>query len=282
MKSNLRRELRKHGLVYVVMIILCIPFVFPFWWMLTSSVKPMHEIFAFPPTLWPVEWHWENYSRAFTYQPFARHYFNSVYIATLVTSGTLLISSLAGYAFARIRFRGANALFLLLMLTLMMPSEVTIIPNFHLMKALGLTNTHIPLILIPILGANGVMGTFLMRQHFLSLPREIEEAATVDGLSRPGLFWHIALPTATPALSALAVLSFLGSWNSFLEPLVYLNDLRLFTLPLSLRNFADAYGLPIWNVQLAATSLSVLPILLVYILAQKHIVESFTLSGTKG
>lgn len=272
----------KQGLLYLALVGLAIPFLFPFWWMFTSAFKPVHEIFAFPPTLLPSEWRWENFREAFTYQPFARHYFNSVYIAVLVTAGTCLIASLSGYAFARIRFRGANFLFILLMITLMMPVEVTIIPNFHLMKFLKLTNTHIPLILVPILGANGVMGTYMMRQYFLSFPKEIEEAATVDGLSRPGIFWRIAMPVATPAVAALAVISFLGSWNSFLEPLVYINDLHLFTLPLSLRNFADAYGLPIWNVQLAATTLAVLPVLTVYVLAQKHIVQSFMLSGTKG
>lgn len=282
MKSRPVGHYARQGLFYLALILLAIPFLFPFWWMMTSSVKPIHEIFAFPPTLLPSEWQWENFRQAFTHQPFARHYVNSVYIAILVTTGTCLIASLSGYAFARIRFKGAGILFVLLMITLMMPVEVTIIPNFHLMKLLGLHNTHVPLILVPILGANGVMGTYMMRQFFLAFPKEVEEAATVDGLSRPGIFWRIAMPVARPAVAALAVISFLGSWNSFLEPLVYINDLHLFTLPLSLRNFADGYGLPIWNVQLAATTMAVLPILVVYVVAQKQIVQSFMLSGTKG
>lgn len=282
MKSKPIKRYVREALVYLFLAALAVPFLFPFLWMVSSSFKPLNEIFAFPPTLLPSEWHWENYVRAFTHQPFARHYFNSLYIAVLVTTGTVLIASLSGYAFARIRFRGASVLFILLMVTLMMPNEVTIIPNFYLMKWFGWTDSHIPLILVPILGANGVMGTYMLRQNFLGLPKEIEEAATVDGLTRPGIFWHIAMPIARPAVAALAVLSFLGSWNSFLDPLVYINDLKLFTLPLSLRNFADGYGLPIWNVQLAATTLAVLPILLIYVVAQKHIVQSFALSGTKG
>lgn len=277
----MRRSVRK-ALFYALLLVLAVPFVFPFWWMVTSSLKSAHEIFAYPPRLVPAVWQWQNLIEIFTYQPFARHYFNSVYIALLVTIGTIAVASLAGYAFARIRFPGKGIIFLLLLSTLMMPTEVTIIPNFQIMKALGLVNTHVPLILIPIAGAAGIMGTFLMRQFFLGLPRELEEAAMIDGLGRPGIFWYIALPLARPALASLAVLTFLASWNSFLEPLVYLNELDLFTLPLSLRNFADAYGLPVWHLQLAATSLSVIPILVVFALAQRAIVDSFAHSGLKG
>lgn len=267
---------------YGTLILLSLPFIFPFWWMMTSSLKLATEIFAFPPTLLPKTWRWQNFVDVFTYQPFARHYFNSLYIAALVTAGTIFVSSLAGYAFARIRFKGKNLIFLVLLSTLMMPTEVTIIPNFFLMTFLGWLNTHVPLIVLPVFGANGVVGTFLMRQFFLSLPQEIEDAAMIDGLGRFGIFWRIALPIARPALAALAILSFLYSWNLFLEPLVFVNDLNLFTLPLSLTNFTDTYGLPIWHLQLAATTLSVIPVLIVYVLAQRQVVESFTLSGVKG
>lgn len=268
--------------IYAMLILLSIPFIFPFWWMLTSSFKAANEVFAFPPALLPRTWHWSNYADVFTYQPFARHYFNSLYIATLVTCGTIAVSSLSGYAFARIHFPGRSVVFIVLLSALMMPSEVTIIPNFTLMKLLGLIDTHVPLIMLPILGGQGVVGTFLMRQTFLDLPREVEESAMIDGLGRFGLFWRIAMPMARPAIAALAILSFLFSWNSFLEPLIYLNSLDLFTLPLSLRNFADAYGLPVWNLQLAATTLTVLPVVIVYLVAQRSFVESFVRSGVKG
>lgn len=276
------RRKAERALLYAVLLVLAVPFVFPFWWMLTSSLKSANEIFAYPPRLVPEVWQWQNLVDVFTYQPFARHYFNSLYIACLVTIGTIAVASLAGYAFARIRFPGKGILFVLLLSTLMMPTEVTIIPNFYIMQAIGVVNTHVPLVLIPIFGAAGVMGTFLMRQFFIGLPRELEEAAMIDGLGRVGVFRHIALPLAGPAIASLAVITFLASWNSFLEPLVYINDLDLFTLPLSLRNFADAYGLPVWHLQLAATSLSVVPILIVYALAQRRIVESFATSGLKG
>jgi multiple sugar transport system permease protein len=270
------------GLFYFFLLLLSVPVVWPFWWMFTSAFKKTYEIFSFPPTFLPQVWNWQNFTDAFTYQPFALHYFNSLYIAVLVTLGTLLFSSMAGYAFARIPFWGSSALFLLLLSALMMPPEVTILPNFILMQSLKLINTHVPLIILPILGSNGVVSTFMMRQFFISLPKELEEAARMDGLNRWGIFWKVILPNAKPALAAVAILTFLYSWNSFLEPLIYLNDIKLFTLPLSLRNFTDAYGQPLWNIQLAATVMAVVPVLVFYLLAQRQVVESFSFSGTKG
>jgi multiple sugar transport system permease protein len=267
---------------YATLLVLSLPFVFPFWWMITSALKTAAEVFAFPPTLLPPSWQWGNFVEVFQFQPFARQYLNSLYIAAAVTVGTILISSMAGYAFARIRFAGRTFLFLLLLSGLMMPGEVTIIPNFFFFSFLGLLDTHVPLILLPVFGANGVVGTFLMRQFFLSLPGEIEDAAMLDGLGRFGIFFRIALPIARPSMAALAILSFLYSWNLFLEPLVYVNSQHLFTLPLALGTFTDNYGLPIWHLQLAATTLAVVPVLVVYVLAQRHVVQSFTMSGVKG
>lgn len=276
------RKIISKVLFFGALTLLAIPVLWPFWWMFTSAFKKTYEIFSYPPTFLPTVWNWKNFADAFTYQPFAQQYFNSLYIAILVTIGTMIFSSLAGYAFARIPFWGSSAIFLVLLSALMMPPEVTILPNFLLMQKLRLINTHIPLIILPILGANGVMSTFMMRQFFLNLPKELEEAARMDGLDRPGIFWRIILPNAKPALSAVAILAFLYSWNSFLEPLIYLNDIKLFTLPLALRNFTDAYGQPLWNIQLAATVMAVVPVLIFYILAQQQVVESFSFSGTKG
>lgn len=267
---------------YLSLMLLAVPFVFPFLWMLSGAVKSQADIFAPTLTLIPESWHWENYIEVFTYQPFARQYFNSLYIAGVVTAATLFVSSLAGYALARIRFAGSGLLLLVLISALMMPEEVTIIPNFFLMKSLGLMNSHMPLILLPMFGSQGVMATFLMRQYFTALPPDLEEAARMDGLSRFGIFWKVALPLSRPALAAVGIITFLFSWNLFLEPLVFLSDIKLFTLPLALSNFTDAYGLPLWHLQMAATSLAVVPILVVYIAAQRQIVESFALSGVKG
>ncbi len=227
------RKLSKRGkrsLTYLAMILIGIPFLFPFWWMFTSSFKSLNEIFAFPPTLFPTVWQWRNFIEIFTFQPYARHFVNSIYISVFVTIGTIFISSLSGYAFARIQFEGNTLFFLLLLSSMIMPVEVTIIPNFRIMQSLGWIDTHLPLIIIPILGANGIIAMFIMRQFFLSLPAEIEEAAMIDGLNRFGIFWRIAMPMARSAVAAVAILTFLFSWNSFLEPLIYIDTLELFTL----------------------------------------------------
>ena len=283
-RSMNAKSMRRLGRVlwYIVVVIMSIPFVFPFWWMVASSFKKPYGIFEFPPKLLPRTWDLSNFTTAFNFIPLGRHLFNSLYIAVLVTIGTIIVSTLAGYAFARIRFRGRTLLFLMLMSALMMPAEVTIIPNFLLMKTLKLTNSHIPLIILPIMGGHGVLTTFLMRQFYLNFPSDIEDAAKIDGLSVFGVYWRIALPMARPALAAVAILTFLYSWTLFLEPLILIDSLELFTVPIALRSYYDQYGQPLWGVQLAATTVSVIPILLVFVAAQKQVIQSFSLSGIKG
>jgi multiple sugar transport system permease protein len=250
--------------------------------MVTSSFKPVNEIFASPPSLWPRDANLRAYHDVFSLQPFARQYVNSLYIAAVVTLGTLAVSSLAGYAFARIKFRGQNVLFVVVLLGLLIPSEVTIVPLFQMFFKLGLTNTHWPLILVPILGAPSVLATFIMRQFFVALPNELEEAARVDGLGRLATFWRIALPLARPALGAVAIFTFLHSWNLYLEPIVYLSTPERFTLPQALTQYVDAYGGPMWNVQLAAASLTAIPVLVVFVIAQRQFIEGLAHTGLKG
>lgn len=268
--------------IYGLLCVLSIPFVFPTWWMVTSSMKPISDIFAFPPSLIPTTYDFSSYADVFRLQPFAQQYFNSAYIAAIVTAGTMLIASFSGYAFARIRFPGHNALFLVVLSGLLIPSEVTIVPLFRMFLKWGMINTHWPLILVPIFGAPSVFATFVMRQFFIALPGELEEAARVDGLSRLKIFWTIALPLAKPALAAVAIFTFLHSWNLYLEPVVYLSNPAVFTLPQALTQYVDAYGGPMWNIQLAAATLTALPVLLVFIVAQKHFVEGLAHTGLKG
>ena len=281
----MRTELRPGVKValYGLLCVLAIPFVFPTWWMVTSSVKPISQIFAFPPDLIPRSVDFSTYADVFRLQPFAQQYWNSCYIAAIVTVGTMAVSSLAGYAFARIRFPGANALFMLVLLGLLMPAEITIVPLFQMFLKLGMINTHWPLILVPILGGmSSVFATFVMRQFFIALPVELEEAARVDGLGRFKIFWTIALPLARPALSAVAIFTFLQSWNLYLEPIVYLSSPPNFTLPQALTQYVDAYGGPMWNIQLAAATLTALPVLVVFIIAQRQFIEGLAHTGLKG
>ncbi|MGJ7511003.1 carbohydrate ABC transporter permease [Variovorax sp. GT1P44] len=268
--------------LYGLLCVLLIPFVFPTWWMVTSSLKPISDIFVFPPQLFPTHPDWSTYKQVFTVQPFAQQYWNSAWIAAVVTTATLTISSMAGYAFARIRFPGANALFIVVLTGLLIPSEVTIVPLFRMFLKLGWVNTHWPLVLIPVFGAPSVFATFVMRQFFIALPQELEEAARVDGLGRFKIFRTIALPLAKPALASVAIFTFLHSWNLYLEPIVFLSTPSKFTLPQALTQYTDTYGGPMWNIQLAAATLTALPVLIVFVLAQKQFVEGLAHTGLKG
>ncbi|MEV0290854.1 carbohydrate ABC transporter permease [Kribbella sp. NPDC050820] len=269
-------------LVYGVLLVCCVPFVFPIWWMATTSLKPVTEIFAFPPSLLPGAPTLDAYRQVFELQPFGRQYVNSLYIALAVTILTLAVSALAGYAFARIRFRGAGVVFVIVLTGLLVPNEVTIIPLYRMFDALGLVDTHWPLILVPALGAPSVLATFIMRQFFITLPGELEEAGRVDGLGRFGLFWRVCLPLARPAIGAVSIFTFLHSWNLYLEPIVFLSSKEKFTIPQALTQYVDAYGGPMWNTQLAAATLSALPVLIIFVLAQRQFVEGLAQTGLKG
>ncbi|MGW7679420.1 carbohydrate ABC transporter permease [Kribbella sp. NPDC054772] len=269
-------------LVYGVLLVCCVPFVFPIWWMATTSLKPVSEIFSFPPSLLPASPTLDAYRQVFALQPFGQQYLNSLYIALVVTMGTLAVSSLAGYAFARVRFRGSGVVFLIVLSGLLVPNEVTIIPLYKMFDAFSLVDTHWPLILIPMLGAPSVLATFIMRQFFITLPVELEEAGRVDGLGRFGLFWRVCLPLARPAIGAVSIFTFLHSWNLYLEPIVFLSSKQKFTIPQALTQYVDAYGGPMWNTQLAAATLSALPVLIIFVLAQRQFVEGLAQTGLKG
>lgn len=270
------------GILYLLLVVLAVPFVFPLYWMFVTAVRPLGDVFANPPSLWPTDPQWQNFVTPFTTGPFLQQFGNSVYISTVCTVGVLAVSSLAGYAFARIEFRGRDAMFVVLLAALLIPSEVTIIPLFRLLRGFGWIDSHLALIVPGVFGVPCVLGVFLMRQFFRSMPGELEQAARIDGLGRFGIFARIALPLARGPLAALAILSFLNSWNEFLEPLVLLPSRELWTLPVALQSFTDPYtGIPVWNVQMAATFLSVLPVLAVFLVAQRQFVQGIAGTGIK-
>ncbi len=277
-----RGKILRRVLLYLVLGVALLPFLVPTWWMITSSFKPITDIFAFPPALLPESPTLDGYVGAFSEQPFVRQYFNSVYISLVVTLGTMFVSSLAGYGFAKLRFPFSNALFVVVLLGLLIPAEVTIVPLFQLFNQVGLINTHWPLILVTMVGAPSVLATFIMRQFFVTLPKELEEAAQLDGLGALATWWRIAMPLARSALGAVAIFTFLHSWNLYLEPTVYLQSPELFTLPVALTRYTDAYGGEMWNIQLAAATMTALPVLLVFIFAQRQFVEGLAHTGLKG
>jgi multiple sugar transport system permease protein len=252
--------------------------LFPFVWMLSTSLTSDFQLFATPPQLIPRPLESHNYAKLAELVPIWRFALNSIIVAAISTLLQVLTSAMAAYAFARLRFRGRDALFLIYLATLMVPFQVTVVPLFIEMRYLGLVDSYPGLILPSIASA---FGTFMLRQAFLTLPRELEEAAFVDGAGHWTVFTRIVLPLARPTLAAFGVFAFMASWNSFLWPLVIATSARHMTLPVGLANLHGQYTTA-WNLVMAGTTISVVPILVVYLAAQKHIVRGFVLSGVKG
>jgi len=250
----------------------------PFAWMLSTSLKDPAEIFTYPPIWIPNHLAWENYTKAVSAMPFGRFYLNSLIVAVSVTFLQLFTSSLAAFAFARLRFWGRNGLFLLYLATLMIPFQVTMIPNFILIRYLGWYDSYQALILPPAFSA---LSTFLMRQYFLSIPLDLDEAARVDGASSWRIWWQIILPLSGPVIAALTIFLFLGSWNDFLWPLVVTNSLEMRTLPVGLSTFQGQYNVQ-WHLLMAGSVIALIPVLAIYMIGQNWFVRGITLSGMGG
>lgn len=277
-KVRARWMIPPRALLHTLLIVLALTMLFPFFWTVSASLKGNEAVLAMPPELVPSHPHWENYSEIFQALPMGRFFLNSVIVAISVTLLQLLTCSMAAYVFARMRFPGRNLLFFVYLATLMVPSQVTMVPLFIFMRVLGLTNTYAALILP---GATSAFGVFLLRQFFLTIPRELEEAAFLDGASHWTVFSRIVIPLSRPGLAALTIFAFMSSWNSFLWPLLVTTDQDLMTLPLGLSTLQGQYT-TVWNQLMAGTVLSILPIIAVYIFAQRHFVQGLALSGIKG
>lgn len=280
MKSKRGRAVSA-GARYALLIVVTLIILLPFYWMLTTSLKHETKVFDFPMQWFPSPIVWRNYADVFDYQPqFLLHYWNSLYIAVLVTVGTCLVAALAGYAFAKIRFPMRNFWFLLLLSGMMIPSEVTTIPNFIWYSKLSLVDTHFPLIVPPILGAGGIFGVFLLRQFFITVPGDLDEAAEIDGCSPVQTFWRIMAPLAAPAFATLSIFTFLNSWEDFLDPLIFLSSSANFTLPISLKLFTDTAGTA-WHLLMAASVMATIPLLLVFFFAQRQFIDGIATTGLK-
>ncbi|MGX1793938.1 carbohydrate ABC transporter permease [Microbacterium sp. NPDC055312] len=267
-------------LLHVVLIIAGISMVFPFIWMLLTSLKTLPQLLQNPLEFLPNPWTVDNYSEAWNAVPFGQAYLNSLYITVLVVAGTLVTASMAGYAFARIRFRGSKVLFIVFLATQMIPAQVTLIPFYLLMSNLGWVDSHLALT-VPGMIANP-FAVFLMRQFVLSLPKELEEAALVDGAGRLRTFFSIVLPNLRPGLAALAIITALGVWNAFLFPLVLLNSPDLFTVPLLLASFQGQHGSVNYGLVMAASAIATVPMLIVFVIGQRKILNSMAASGLGG
>lgn len=278
----LRRQARRRRggqlLVHVALALGAVAMIFPFAWMVSTSLATDANLFVTPPQLIPSPAQPENYGRIFEIFPIARFALNSAIVAVVSTVLQLITSAMGAYAFARISFPGREALFVVYLATLMIPMQVLVVPLFIEMRLLGQVNTYGGLILPGIASA---FGTFLLRQYFLTLPIELEEAAHMDGASRLTIFWRIVLPLSGPALATFGIFAFMASWNAFLWPLLIVSDTDLMTLPVGLSNLHGRFVTE-WNLVMAGATLSVIPIVVVYLAAQRHVVRGIALTGLRG
>lgn len=265
--------------LYIIILVMAGLTLVPFLWMLSTSLKVRDQLYAFPPEWIPSPVTFESYRVLFDPLPFDVFFLNSLKVAFLSLAGTLLTCSLAAYAFARLRFPGREAVFALLLTTMMIPSQVLLLPLFILYQNIGWLDTHYPLWVPSFFGS--AFGTFLLRQFFLSLPTELTDAAKIDGCSHFGIYWRIILPLSGPGLATLGIFTFMGSWNSFLVPLIVINKIDLRTVPLGLAALQGSNEIRL-NAVMAASTLSILPILLVFFFAQKYFVQGVVLTGIKG
>lgn len=267
------------GISELLLALAALAFIFPVIFTITSSFKPNNEIFSQPPSLFGTEFRWQNYVDVFTNAPFLQYIVNGIIMSTAGTIVVLIVSSLAAYSFGILRWRGRDQTMLAYLATMMIPQEVLVIPMFLLMQRFGWINTWQALIL-PF--AFGAFGTFLLRQFFTSLPYDMVEASRMDGCSNWSTFWRIILPLAKPSLAVLGVWTFITYWNSFLWPLIVVNDVhQLGNVPLGLQTFFGEHGAA-WNLVLAASVISIAPTLIVVILLQKHLVKGIATVGLAG
>lgn len=268
----------KNMLPLGVLIIPAVLMLLPFLWMISTALMDDLEVYQYPPTFVPSEPRWSNFSEALDMQPFGRFFLNTLIIAVCSVAGQLLFCSMAAYAFARLRFVSRDRIFALYLATMMIPAIVTIIPAFLLINMFGWMNTYWALFSPTI---SSVWGIFLLRQFFMTIPRDLEDAARIDGASEFTIFRKVVLPLSKPALATLAIFAFMGVWKDFLWPLLVTNRVDMRTVEVGIANFSTLYSTD-WPHQMAAAVVVMVPIILVFLLTQKHFIRGITLTGMKG
>ena len=269
---------------YFALTVVVLLFFFPYFWTVSSSLKEPSELFTFPPLMLPAVPQWRNYVRVFEKVPFMLWTRNTVYLVVLGTIGRILSASMAAFAFARAQFRGKELLFLITLGTMMLPAQVTLIPQFVLFHKLGWINTLKPL-WVPAWFGGGAFAIFLMRQFMMTIPRDLDEAAIIDGASAPRIFFAIVMPLCTASLATLAVISMISQWNAFIGPLIYIRSERLLTIAVGLnylKHQPELGGLPMQHLLMAASVMSTVPLIILFFAAQKYFVQGIALTGIKG
>lgn len=269
--------------LYVMLTAIGFLTLFPFLWMVSTSFKAIGEVFTLTPSFLPKNLFtakmWDNYQTILYKHNFLRYVFNSFVVAGLAALGQLFTCSLGGFAFARMQFRGKGLVFGLLLATMMIPVEVTIIPEYLLMLKLGWYNSYLPLVVPSMLV--GSFGTFLFRGYFENIPKSIEDAAFIDGVNPWQMFYKVFLPNAKPVIASLLIIAFMNNWNDLLRPIIYLDNQKLYTATMGLMQFKGNYGTQ-WHLLLAASVISVIPLIAVYVSMQKYFVDGMLTSGTTG
>lgn len=268
---------------FLIILVVSAIYLFPFLWMLSNSFMSESSILSLPPKLVPDllfrEGMWENYRLVFTKYNFGRYMFNSLYVSTLAAIGQIIVCTLAGFAFAKMEFKGKGLIFGTLILTLMIPIQVTIIPEYYLFMKLGWMDTYKTLIIPSFLA--GAFGTFLMKEFFEQVPRFLFDAAVIDGVNAWQMYYRIYMPQASSSISTLFIIAFMNNWNDLLRPMLYISSKPKFTLPIALGHFQSQYDVK-WNLLLAGSAVTVLPLIIVFCFCQKWIIQNTMLSGIKG
>jgi len=263
---------------YTILIIGGLSMIIPFLWMLSTSLKDASAVFTLPPQWVPEPVVWSNYVTAWKVVPFGRFYLNSIFVTLCVTVGQVFTSSLSAYAFARLRFPGRDRLFFLYLATMMIPSSVTMIPVFILLKMIGWIDSYKALIVPAIFSA---YGTFMLRQFFMSLPRDLEDAAKIDGCGFLGIYWRVVLPLSKPALATLTTFTFMAAWGNFMWPLIVINSMDKMTLPVGLSSFQGLYTTD-WPLLMAGSVMVMVPLIVLFVFNQRFFTEGIKLSGMHG
>ncbi|WIM39981.1 carbohydrate ABC transporter permease [Paenibacillus sp. PK4536] len=267
-------------IIFIILALGSILFLLPLWWMIATSLKSMQEIAQYPPTFIPQEFHLDNYIRTWAAAPFTQYTLNTLLLSFFAVTGNVIVNAFVAYGFARIRFRGKKIWFSILLATMMIPGFVTLIPQYVMFSKLHLVGTYYPLIIPQFLGS--AFYIFMLRQFYLSIPRELSEAAKIDGANHFYTWLRVIIPLSKPALATIAILSFNGAWNDFLGPLLYVNDESLYTLQIGLQSFRGSVQTQ-WNYLMAGSVLVLLPVIVLFFIFQRYFIEGMNLTaGTKG
>lgn len=273
------------ALLYGTLIFLSVIFLVPLFWMVTSALKPQPQLFVWPPVWIPNPPQWQNFGQALTLFPFGAYIANTLYISIPAVAGTVLTSSFTAYGFSRIDWPGRDKVFAVVLSTLMLPFAVTMIPLYLVWRNVGLIGVETPLrgfgpLILPMFLGGGAFNIFLCRQFFMTIPHELSEAARMDGCSELRIYWQIILPLAKPVLATISLFTFLGTWNDFMGPLIYLNSIEQFTVSIGLRQFQFEHG-GRYDYMMAASTLTTLPIIALFFFAQRTFIQGITLTGIK-